>query len=324
MAIPPNKPIKNKILATELYSASNIGWAEKATKYSPIPYQIAKNKMVLYRPQRSSAMYAPSKDGFWHNVKEALITFCQDPPEDTTTTPVVGEPSSVISQTSKRRRRPTKTELPLASSLASLDTAISLHQKLDTVAVDINIMSSNDFQHHIRRMLITQDRVNLKNLETIVCRQIEVEQELKEVKTKLKKELAELAEQAGHVTQLVISNRLNLMTILETQIQTSGRYQPLIDLQDDLQGKISACTDPKDFLEGIRVKIENDGKNYKRFDYSLPYSFEKIPPLAVSQNETKTVEPLSPIGTELENGSTEHALVETLIEHAEVGQPSSR
>ena len=62
------------------------------------------------------------------------------------------------------------------------------------------------------------------------CRQIAVERELKAATLKLKKELAELKEQADYVTKLVISNRLSLASTLESQIQTSGKYQPIIAL----------------------------------------------------------------------------------------------
>ena len=270
------------------------------------------------------AMEAPSQDGFWHNVKCFLIDFCQDPPEVAGATKR-NEPSSVVvSNTPKGRKKARKNVPPPVSSLVLLDTAISLHQGFNSVPEDTNILSNNDLQHHMRKMLVAQDRVNIKNLETIACRQIEVEKELSTVKLKLKKELAELAEQAEHVTELIISNRLNLVSTLESQIQTSGKYQPLIDLQDDLKSTISACTDPKMLLEGIRAKIENDGDKYQRFDYFPPHSFEKILPLTVAQDEVKTVENESSIVTGLQVGSTEHVCVDVPVEHVEVEKPLSK
>ncbi len=109
---------------------------------------------------------------------------------------------------------------------------------------DTTILDDHDFQHHFRRTLIFQDRVNIKNLETIACRQILVEKELKAVTSKLKKELAELKEQAEYLTQLVVSNRLNLLSVLKSQVQTSSMYPPVVALHDDLQGRIYACTNP--------------------------------------------------------------------------------
>ena len=91
-----------------------------------------------------------------------------------------------------------------------------------------------------------------------------------------------------------------------------------------IKSTISACTDPKMFLEGIRAKIENDGDKYRRFDYFSPHSFEKILPLAVVQDEVKTVENGSSIVTDLQVGSTEHVRVDVPIEHVEVAKPLSK
>jgi hypothetical protein len=129
-------------------------------------------------------------------------------------------------------------------------------------------------------MLINQDIVNIKNLETIACRQLVVEKELKAVTKKLKKELVDLAEQAEYVTQLIVSNRFNLASTLESQVQTSDNCQSIIALQDDLKIRINACTGPNIFLDGFRARIESDGDKYKCFDYPLPYNFDKIKPMS--------------------------------------------
>ena len=240
-------------------------------------------KKELWSPH---VMVTPTTEGFWFNVREFLMTFCQDSPEYTTVTPGVVEQSSIKEVNDRctvytpARKRAKNAKSPPVSSLTLLDNAISLHQEFKTLSADVDILSSNDLQHHLRKMLINQDIVNIKNLETIACRQLAVEKELKAVTKKFKKELADLAEQAEYVTQLIISNRFNLASTLESQIQTSDNCQSIIALQDDLKIRINACTGPNIFLDGFRARIESDGDKYKCFDYPPPYNFDKKKPMS--------------------------------------------
>ena len=248
-------------------------------------------KKELWSPH---VMVTPTTEGFWFNVREFLITFCQDSPEDTTVTPGVVEQSSTKDVNNivytPARKGAKNAKSPPISSLTLLDNAISLHQEFNTSSADADILSSNDLQHHLRKMLINQDIVNIKNLETIACRQLAVEKELKAVTKKFKKELADLAEQAEYVTQLIVSNRFNLASTLESQNQTSGNCQSIIALQNDLKIRINACTSPNIFLDGFRTRIESDGDKYKCFDYPPLYNFDKIKPIS----SVGTENPLSP------------------------------
>jgi hypothetical protein len=112
-----------------------------------------------------------------------------------------------------------------------------------------------------------------------------VEKELKTVTSKLKKELVELKEQANYLTQLIVTNRSNLLSVLESQIQTTGGCPSIEALHEDLENKINACTDPRVLLEGFRDKINNDGDKYQRYPYLPPYFFNKIKPIYQSEDE---------------------------------------
>jgi len=147
-------------------------------------------------------MRSPLKEGYWYNTKEFLIKFCQDDPEPSP--PSKETTSSNIPETTSKH------------SLIFLDAAISLQETfpLEPEDEDTTTLNGDDIQHHLRRMLIFQDRVHLKELETVAYRQMLVEKELKTVTSKLKKELVELKEQATYLTQLIVTNRSNLSSVL--------------------------------------------------------------------------------------------------------------
>ena len=146
-----------------------------------------------------------------------------------------------------------------------------------------NLLTRSEQQHNLRSLLVSLDHDNLRAIEKILLRKYT----LNRTRSKLERELAKVNKELDEVKVRFTTNRSNLYSTLDSQLQPSGNSQPIADMLTDLGRSMPI----EEQIDKLIKKMEVHKKKYSlMYPKQIAYPFDKfsVPPhLLIKPEQTR-------------------------------------